>query len=199
MPATQLTDDCKAAAARMEQWQLISGHGDTVRQMVYEDSANVEALRLHIQTLADPAAPAGMVDSLVVAHVHASNAMELTGVVALHPLFAADGIALRAAAEFAESWEANPPPGPREIGVTAAIAKDVRPLAMLAEPYRPLDPAMVNLATVRVEGSGWPSLDGQSFTIEVADRPLSQFFLTEADTSAETVGNGIGATIWLEP
>lgn len=110
MAATQLTDDCRAAAGRMRAWQVVSGNAAIVRRMVYEDSANVEALRLQVQGLADPAAPAGMVDSLVAAHVHASNALELTGNLQLHPLFAADGDAVEAAATFADDWVANPPP-----------------------------------------------------------------------------------------
>lgn len=110
--ATPLTDDCRAAANRMRDWSDVSGNAQLLRRMVYEDSANVEALRLQVQGLADPAAPAGMVQSLVVAHVHASNAMELTGNLQLHPLFAADGDAVDAAATFLDDWVANPPPEP---------------------------------------------------------------------------------------
>jgi hypothetical protein len=91
--------------------------------------------------------------------------------------------------------EANP----RQIGITSGINRAVDPLCMLATASQPLDPAMVDGVTVRVLGSGWASLDNQTFTITVANRPLSQFYLVGADTSAETVGVGVGAVIWLEP
>jgi hypothetical protein len=105
--ATQLTDDCRAIAADMHNWSLISGNLQLVNRMAYESSGKVEQLRLAIQDEAtvDPA----MVVSLVLAHVHASNVIELTGVIALHPLFADDGVAVAAAADW---LDAVPPPEP---------------------------------------------------------------------------------------
>lgn len=87
----------------------------------------------------------------------------------------------------------------RAIGTTSGINRAVKPLAMLSAAFQPLDDEMIDGARVAVVGSGWASLDDKTFTVEVANRALSQFYLVEADTSAETVGAGAGAIIWLEP
>jgi hypothetical protein len=87
---------------------------------------------------------------------------------------------------------------PRLIGTTSAFSKEVNPIVMLDTPFRPLDPAIVDDLIVRVTGSGWPSIDGRSFSIAVVSRPVAQFRLIGGDTSAET-GTGAGAAIWLLP
>jgi hypothetical protein len=87
---------------------------------------------------------------------------------------------------------------PRMIGSVASMNRAVDPLIMLNPAFQPLDAEIVDGVTVHVVGSIWPSVEGRSFTVTVANRPLSQFYLVGADTSAETQGVGQGAVIWLE-
>jgi hypothetical protein len=110
MPATPLTVESKAIADRMETWANVGGNLHVVDQMANHDAATIEALRVEVAGLADPAAPDGMAESLADASRHASNVIPLGGNLQLLAIFVADGANVRAAATFVESWEANPPP-----------------------------------------------------------------------------------------
>ena len=192
MAVSDLTIECRAIAARMKAWGNVGGHPGILIGLTTHDERTVYAMRDLLD--AHPTTPGGMVAGLDNVCEHMRDAAKQNGVLAFIPRMASDGDKIIAGADFMDT----DPGGPREVGVTAAINKSVDPLVQLTLAYQPLDAAMVDGVSVRVEGSGW-AIDGQSFTITVANRPLSQFHLFGADTSAETVGFGSGATVWLEP
>ena len=193
MAVSDLTIECRAIAARMKAWANVGGHAGILVGLATHDERTVYAMRDLLDV--NPNTPGGMVAGLDNVCEHMRDAVKQNGVLAFIPRMASDGDKIIAGADVLDTE----PGGPREVGITAAIGRAVKPLVMLAEASRPLDAAMVDGVAVRVEGSGWESLDGIMFTIEVANVPLAQFYLVEGDTSAETVGAGAGATIWLMP
>ena len=192
MAVSDLTIECRAIAARMKAWANVGGHAGILVGLSTHDERTVYAMRDLLDT--NPNTPGGMVAGLDNVCEHMRDAVEQNGVLAFLPRMASDGDKIIAGADVLDTE----PDGPREIGIAAGINRAVDPLVQLTPAYQPLDAAMVDGVTVRVEGSGW-AIDGQSFTIIVADRALSQFNLYGADTSTETIGFGIGATIWLMP
>lgn len=126
---------------------------------------------------------------------------DLDAVVAALPIFAtltgnlpmqllADGSTVVAAADWIDTTEGNLPPV--LVGTTVAIGKTVDPIAMTPPP---LDARIIATAEVWIADSGWPSIDDQWWPITIVSESAGQIRLMGADTSAETVGNGAGASI----
>jgi hypothetical protein len=106
MPVT--TTEARAIAARMSSISNVGGNMQVLRQIAYEDSAQLDELRQQVQGSASP--PAGMVASLVVAHSRTVSAVAYEGNVALHPLIIASAADVVAAADFLDTPPPEPPP-----------------------------------------------------------------------------------------
>jgi len=197
MPPSDLTIECRAIAQRMRDWSRISGNLRFSRQMANEDLAVIGQLREALHDLADPPAPGDLVASLDNVRQHMEQHSNVAGNLGLLPFFVDDAATVEAGATFLDDHV--PTPVPRGIGLLAGASIAAPPLLQMDAAHRPLDAALVDGVVVRIEGTGWVSLDGLSFPIVVASRVLSQFSLTGADTSAETTGAAAGAAVWLDP
>jgi hypothetical protein len=69
---------------------------------------------------------------------------------------------------------------------------------MLAEADRPLNAAIVDDVTVRIEGSEWASINDRQFSVAVVSRPMAQFRLLTADTTGEEAA-AVGGSVWFQP
>ncbi len=196
MAASPLTIAGRAASARMyvDTFPRIEGNAQLLLLMARRDSAVVAALGEAVAGAASP--PPGMAAALASESAMLATLPEWSGNIGLWPrLYAASGNVWNAC-DFLDAEAANVP---RDVGTTIAIGFGVAPLVTMHEAFTPLDPALVNGAAVRVEGSGWASLDGRTFTISNVNAAVGQFRLVEADTTAEETGSGAGATIWFIP
>src|SRR5215472_12880095 len=100
MPVSATTTACRAAAARLANFTKLAGNINIIRQIVYEDPAQTQALQAIV--LGRPSPPQNIVDGLTDVHVHQSNLMEQCGVVSLFPLIEACGAELLAAVVYVE-------------------------------------------------------------------------------------------------
>jgi hypothetical protein len=192
MPASPFTIECRAIAARMAAITQTGGNIQSQRRLVFEDAPNIDHLRFLVQG-ETPAAP--LVAALVLAHARTSKIIECEGVIALHSLLVASAADVIAGADFVDAL----PAPPVMVGTIQSANSAVDPLVMLAAGDRPLNAAVVDGVTVKIEGGAWPSIADQAFTVTVANRPLAQFNLVGADTTLEVTGGAAGATVWLEP
>jgi hypothetical protein len=192
MPVSQVTIDARAVAGRMSVWPNISGHMQLLSKMATEDAA---ALRLLHQELEAAGAGAGLISGMATAVAVTSNVILQGGNLQTEPAVAANAPSVVAAADYLDAL----PAPPVMVGLIGQANMQANPLVMLQPAYAPLMAAVVDGVTVRIEGGGWASIADRSFTVTVANRPLAQFQLMGADTSAEIVGGASGATVWLEP
>ena len=112
MPATPLTDKCRAIGARMQQWHNVGGNAQLLLALHTEDERTVYSMRDQLDALRDPGAPDGMVANLDNVCEHMRDAPHQNGVLANLPRMAGDGSEIIAAADYLDSWEPTPPPDP---------------------------------------------------------------------------------------
>lgn len=95
--ATQLTDDSRAIAARMQDWERICGNVHMVHQMA-GDAATIQSLKDAVDEAAG--APEGMGASLVRAGLLAATVEQTGGNLHLVQALVAAGADVAAAADF---------------------------------------------------------------------------------------------------
>ena len=196
MAVSPLTLAGRAASSRffVDNFPRLEGNPQMLLKMSTQDAVVVAALSVAVAGTASP--PGGMATSLASQAAMLAKLPQWSGNINLWPLVYTASGNIWNACDFLDAAPANVP---RNVGTTESIGIAAsKPLVVLAAPFQPLDPAVVNGAAVRVEGSGWASLDGRSFTVEVVSVPGGQFRLVEANTTAETVA-AKAATIWCPP
>jgi hypothetical protein len=102
MPATPLTIQCRAVAARMRVFPNCEGNAVYVHRLVYEDSATIASLIPELEAIVPPV-PYGDVQGLYRAASFAGTAMECGGNTGLWPLMAAGADALIVAVDHVEA------------------------------------------------------------------------------------------------
>jgi len=185
---TQLTDDCRAAAARLEHFTNLAGNIAVIGQIADEDALLSQELLAELQGGATPP-PDIMAGLERVARIQ-STMRSQCGHVGLFPYAPVLAQQLLAAVDYVE----NPPEVPpveTVVGTIEAIAAMAEPSVIMA--VTPLDARIEAAAEVLVKGTGWASVDDQWWSIEVLDPVLAMFKLLDVDTSAET--DGAGGTI----
>jgi hypothetical protein len=195
MPSTPLTIAAREVSARLsaEVFPYIEGNVQMLRMIAHEDVATMALLASAVQ--ASGSAPGGMVAGLVADAAMMRTVSQWSGNIKVWPqIFAASGN-VGSACDFLDAL----PEPPIMLGTAVSIGFGPDPLVSLGAADQPLNAAAVNGSSVIIEDSEWPSINGLTFTIGAINRPLAQFTLVGADTTAETEGTGAGATVWLEP
>jgi hypothetical protein len=110
---------------------LTGGNANALRKLVYEDSVSLYNLMAKLLAMGndapDESGPGGYY-SIATAQRRTSWAIEADGNLGLHPLLIASASDVVAACDFVD---APPAGGPREVGVTTAINRALKPLVML--------------------------------------------------------------------
>ena len=109
MPATPLTDNCRAIGARMQQWHNVGGNAHWLIALSTEDERAVYSMRDQLDALLDPGAPAGMVANLDNVCEHMRDAPKQNGVLGYLPRMASDGAEVIAAADYLDNWQPDVP------------------------------------------------------------------------------------------
>lgn len=193
MPASPLTIAGRQVAARMsaQEFPALEGNMQILRMMQNEDAATVGLL--HDEMAASPSPPGGTAYMLTV-QAQLKTIAQWSGNIGVWPQLFANSGAVWNACDYLDAL----PAPPVLLGTIIAAQVNPAPLVMLTEAGRPLNALAVDGSSVKVEGSQWLSINDQTFTITVADRPLAQFILVEADTTDEISAN-VGGTVWFLP
>lgn len=195
MPATSLTIAARDAASRMSSqvFPSIEGNTQMLLKIANEDTDVMALLAAELQA-SGAGAPPGMAAGLLTDAALMRRVTYWSGnIQQWAQAYAASGNIANAC----DYLDALPDP-PVLLGTIIAAQINPAPLVMLAEGDRPLNALAVDGSSVKVEGSLWPSINDQTFTITVSDRPLAQFVLVEADTTGEASADA-GGSVWLVP
>lgn len=194
MPVSPLTVAGRAASSRLfsDNFPRIVGNPQMLLLMATQDANTVKLLGEEVALTASP--PPGMAAGLASESAMLAKLPQWSGNI---------GTWQRAYDTSGNVWNACDyldalPAPPILLGDIIASQAQPNPLVMLADPNRPLNALAVTGSSVKVEGSQWPSINDQTFTITVVDRPLAQFNLVEADTTGE-LSAAVGGTVWLLP
>ena len=192
MPASPLTIAARQVSARLSTFSAIEGNIQMLRMIANEDVTTMGELAGAVA--ASGSGPPGMAAGLFSDAAMMRTVSQWSGNIKLWPQMTEASASVASAADFLDAL----PEPPVLLGTIVAAQINPAPLVMLAEGDRPLNALAVDGSSVKVEGSLWPSINDQTFTITVGDRPLAQFQLMEADTTDE-VSADAGGTVWLLP